>query len=56
MTGEEVQMVHYECTTCHMEATCVVTPAAELAWLDHMENHVVKDGYHAWTWTVLKLC
>lgn len=48
-------MAHYECQTCHMEATVVVTPSAELAWLDHMETHAVKDHYRMWTWSVVEL-
>jgi len=48
-------MIHWQCHTCHVTATCVVTPSAELAWLDHMENHVMKKGYSQWTWTVVPL-
>jgi hypothetical protein len=53
--GEETAMVHYECHTCGMQATCVSTPSSSLAWLDHMETHVVKDGFSAWGWTVVPL-
>jgi len=48
-------MVHYECYTCHMTATCVDTNASRLAWLDHMENHGAKQNYGSWTWTVVQL-
>jgi hypothetical protein len=48
-------MVHYQCRTCGLTATCVATPTAVLAWLDHMEGHAVRDNYDAWTWTVLQL-
>lgn len=48
-------MIHLSCDTCGITATCVATPAADLAWLDHMETHAVKDGYRAWTWTVVQL-
>jgi len=51
----EVPMVHYECDVCHIAATCVVTPSAELAWLDHMETHSAKTAYKAWTWHVVPL-
>lgn len=51
-TSEPVPMIHYECRTCGMQATMVVTPSAELAWLDHMENHGAKTNYGAWTWQV----
>lgn len=54
-TGEVVEMVHYECYTCHMSATMVVTPSADLAWLDHMENHGAKKNYGRWCWAVLAL-
>lgn len=50
-----VPMIHWECRTCGMSATCVVTPAAELAWLDHMDTHSAKFNYGAWTWTVVPL-
>lgn len=49
------QMVHYECGVCDMQATCVATAASELAWLDHMDVHVVKDDFSAWTWTIQRL-
>jgi hypothetical protein len=48
-------MVHYQCYTCGISATCVLTSSAELAWLDHMEIHAVKDNFGAWTWAVLQL-
>jgi len=48
-------MIHYECHTCGVTATCVVTPASDLAWLDHMENHSAKKNYSAWSWTVVQL-
>jgi len=51
----ETGMVHYECYTCHMTATCVATPAAVLAWLDHMATHLLQDNYGAWTWAVVPL-
>jgi hypothetical protein len=51
--GEAVPMVHYECYTCHMQATCVQTPSSDLAWLDHMENHGAKDNYGVWVWDVV---
>lgn len=57
MSGEarEVPMVHLECRVCSMSATCVATPAADLAWLDHMETHSARDAYDAWTWYVVPL-
>jgi len=51
----DTAMVHFECHTCHMTATCVATAAAELAWLDHMDNHAEKKNYSAWSWTVARL-
>lgn len=54
-TGRETAMVHYECSTCGMAATCVVTPSAELAWLDHMDTHALPRNYRAWTWSALEL-
>jgi len=50
-----VPMVHLECHTCGMTATCVVTASTELAWLDHMETHSAKFNYSAWTWSVVSL-
>lgn len=56
MDGQtEVPMIHFECQVCHMSATVVSTPAGELAWLDHMNTHAMKDDFKAWTWTVLPL-
>lgn len=52
---DEVQMIRYECGTCDMVATCLANPVSELAWLDHMDIHVCKDHYRAWTWTVQAL-
>lgn len=51
----ETNMVHYECDRCGVSATCVVTPSAELAWLDHMASHGSWATYKAWTWTVQPL-
>lgn len=48
-------MVRYECGVCTMTATCVVTAASELAWLDHMANHADPSCYQGWTWVVLEL-
>lgn len=48
-------MVHYQCFVCHMTATCVVTPGAELAWLDHMGTHARPEHYGSWAWTVQQL-
>lgn len=48
-------MIHWQCGVCEVSATCVATPSAELAWLDHMENHAVKDLYQAWTWEIVPL-
>jgi len=48
-------MIHYHCHTCGVNATCVLTNSAELAWLDHMENHAERKNYGAWTWTVVQL-
>jgi len=53
--GAPVPMIHYECQTCGMTATCVVTPASGLAWHDHMAVHALVDNYRAWTWAVLPL-
>jgi hypothetical protein len=50
-----VPMVRYECGVCAMVATCVVTPASELAWLDHMARHADPSDYRGWTWAVLEL-
>lgn len=52
---EETAMVHYHCDVCGMTATCVATPAADLAWQDHMAIHAQKRRYGVWTWTVLRL-
>jgi len=49
---EEVPMVHYQCYTCHITATCVATPSASLAWFDHMDTHAVKDNFGCWVWYV----
>lgn len=54
-TDPGTSMVHFECHTCHMNATCVATPTATLAWLDHMDTHALPANYSAWTWTVVKL-
>lgn len=51
----ETMMIHWQCGVCEVSATCVATPSAELAWLDHMENHASKDRYQAWTWTIVPL-
>jgi len=51
----ETAMIHYECFTCGVTATCVVTSSATLAWLDHMENHAERKNYGQWSWTVLAL-
>jgi hypothetical protein len=51
----DTAMVHYSCRTCGVTATCVATPSAVLAWLDHMECHAVRDNYDAWTWVVQQL-
>lgn len=48
-------MVHFQCHVCDVRATCVVTNAAVLAWLDHMEIHAAKTAYDAWTWVVVPL-
>jgi len=53
--SNETAMIHLECTVCGLAATCVATPSADLAWLDHMETHSAKDAYRAWTWTVVPL-
>jgi len=54
-TGDETPMVHWQCHICGISATCVLNPPAELAWLDHMENHANKADYSSWTWTALTL-
>lgn len=54
-TGRVTRMVHFECHTCHMTATCVVTPASELAWMDHMDTHSAIDNFSMWGWEVLEL-
>jgi len=48
-------MIHYQCYTCGISATCVTTSAAELAWFDHMQTHALVDHFGAWTWTVQQL-
>jgi len=48
-------MVHYACRVCSLTATCVATPGAVLAWLDHMTGHVMADDYDVWTWDVMRL-
>lgn len=55
MANDETNMVHFECYVCKVSATCVQTPSADLAWLDHMENHGAKDAYGRWTWSVVTL-
>lgn len=52
---EETAMIHYQCHTCGITATCVVTPVSDLAWLDHMDQHGAKTNYSAWTWAVIPL-
>lgn len=47
-------MVHYVCD-CGMTSTCVVTPAAEKAWSDHMDSHQLPMHYTAHTWTAITL-
>lgn len=51
----EVPMVHYECHTCGMRATCVATVVSDLAWLDHMDTHGAKKNFSTWTWAVIPL-
>nr|CRY97801.1 hypothetical protein [uncultured prokaryote] len=51
----QTDMLRYECQTCDMAATVVATPAAALAWLDHMERHAVPSNYRVWAWTVVEL-
>lgn len=53
--GAATTMVHFECYTCHVSATCVLTPSADLAWCDHMEQHAMKDHYGRWVWEVVPL-
>jgi len=53
--GISTQMVHYQCGTCGITATMVITAASELAWLDHMATHAVPDNYRSWHWTVQQL-
>jgi len=48
-------MVHYECGTCGMTATCYANGPAVTAWFDHMTTHVLPDFYRVWTWEVLEL-
>lgn len=48
-------MIHYECEVCGVSATCVITPSAELAWLDHMATHASPKAFQAWTWTAVPL-
>lgn len=57
MSGEEppTLMLHWQCYTCGMTATCVGNAVAELAWLDHMETHSAKTNYGAWAWHVMPL-
>lgn len=50
--NEITHMVHYECHTCGIGATCVLNSAARLAWHDHMSNHAVKTGFSQWFWAV----
>lgn len=54
-SGRETDMIHLHCHVCGINATCVATPSADLAWLDHMETHSAKTSYSAWTWTVQQL-
>jgi len=53
--NESTAMIHFECGTCGVNATCVDTPSARLAWYDHMENHALKQNYRAVTWVVVPL-
>lgn len=55
MRGRNAHMVRYECDHCEMVATCVVTPAAEQAWLDHMNDHGPEATWRTWMWEVLEL-
>lgn len=48
-------MIRYECQTCAMTATVVNTPAAVLAWHDHMATHALTTNYLAWTWAIVPL-
>jgi len=48
-------MVHYVCEICGMSATLVQTPVGDLAWLDHMANHVDPSMYRAYAWEVHRL-
>jgi len=48
-------MVHFECSTCGVSATCVLNTSAEVAWYDHMANHALVDNFRAWTWEVVPL-
>lgn len=55
MAERGTRMVHYHCDVCGMTATCVATPAAVLAWMDHMGRHVRTQDYGVWTWEVVAL-
>lgn len=57
MTSEasHTDMIHLECHVCGITATCVATPSADLAWLDHMDTHSAKTAFSAWTWQVAPL-
>lgn len=48
-------MVHYECGVCGVMATCVLNEPAQLAWLEHMDNHSAKTAWQAWYWDVVPL-
>jgi len=53
--NSETNMVHYECHTCAMSATCVATSSSSLAWLDHMAIHADPRNFSQWTWMVQAL-
>lgn len=55
MDSSPTQMIHFECRVCGISATCVATPSADLAWLDHMATHSASDAFGAWTWEVQPL-
>jgi hypothetical protein len=54
-SGAETAMVHFECRVCRITATCVHNAQAELAWRDHMANHVMTEDFDCWTWTAVQL-
>lgn len=51
----ETSMMHYECLTCGVNATCVATLAAAEAWHDHMANHEDPRSYKLVTWVAVQL-